>query len=83
MHTRAQTHLLVSLRSILRHLRRECMVTPPPAQGAGFASYVLRRFREGAAVKDRAQVKLLRAQAADLACYLDAAAEHKVRWPPP
>jgi len=78
MHTRAQANLLGNLRSILRHIRREWTVSPSPPSGASFPSYVLRRFREGAAAKDRAQVKLLRAQAADFAAYLDAATEHKV-----
>ena len=84
MHTRAQSHLLSSLRSILRHVRREwALSSPPPPGAAPFPSYVLRRFREGAAAKDRAHVKLLRAQAADFSAYLDAAAEHKVRSPSP
>ncbi len=82
-HTRAQLTALGALRFLLRHARTELNTT----RGGGgardaseFSSFILARFREGARVKERAAVKALRAEAADVTAYLRAVAEQRVRF---
>jgi hypothetical protein len=100
-HTRVQKALLATLRATLRHIRQHFDVRAaapaqpasaaaaaapqPPRDVSHFTSFVLAEYRRGAAVKDRARVRQLRAHATDMLGYFEATVQQNVsclgwRW---
>jgi hypothetical protein len=89
--------LRATLRHIRRECNVRSALPPPPAPGAApaaaaapapkdvshFTGFVLSEYRKGAAVKDRARVRQLRAHASDILSYFQATAQQNVRPPRP